>query len=154
MSRSSQRRSGFTTVELLVVIAVIGLIAAIIVPLLLKEIQRAQATAIVEEWRLLTEAVMLYETDAGQPLREWVDEEKMPPELERYIGGEIAWGHPGLGLEKSFVRLAVRLPVAGWKTVYVIRTESPARLIDTIQRVHDGPQTAYVPGRSIALIID
>jgi prepilin-type N-terminal cleavage/methylation domain-containing protein len=153
MRHPERDRRGFTIVELLIVIAVIGIIAGILIPMLLGEIQEAQATAIVEEWGLLSEAVMLYEVDAGEPLGPW-EEEKMPPELAPYISGEIVWSHKNLGMEKSFIRLEERAPGLGWKTVYVVRTDSRTRLIDEIQKKHDGAQTAYVPGRSIGMIID
>ena len=155
--RSSRRRdqtTGFTIVELLVVVAIIGIIAGIIIPMLLSEIQRAQATAIVEEWRLLSEAVMLYEVDAGQALGGWVDKPKMPPELDIYISGDIVWENPGVGLKKSFVRMPVAMPGLEWQTVFLIRTDGPTRLIETVRQVHDGRQTAHVPGRTIGLIID
>jgi prepilin-type N-terminal cleavage/methylation domain-containing protein len=48
-----QRRDGFTLVEIMVVVAIIALLAAIAVPNFLRSRKRAQATRVLEDLRVL-----------------------------------------------------------------------------------------------------
>jgi len=146
--------AGFTVVELLIVMAVILIIAAILIPLLLREVERTQATLIVEEWHLLSEAVVRYEVDAGESLGAWLTRPGMPPGIKTYVAGDLLWENPDLGLRKSFVRLPAPHPDLNWQTVFLITMDRPSHLIDVIRKVHEGRQTAYIPGRAIGLIID
>jgi len=140
--------------ELLVVLAVVLIIAAILIPSLLREVERTQATLIIEEWRLLREAVVRFEVDAGHPVGAWMALPGMPPELKPYVGGDILWANRSLGLRKSFVRLPEPESEVDWQTVFLIRVDRPSHLIDSIHEVHEGLETAYIPGRTIGLIID
>jgi prepilin-type N-terminal cleavage/methylation domain-containing protein len=62
MLRSS-RRGGFTLVELVIVMAVVGLLAAIGMPNLQRAILKARATAAVSELHVVRGAVMSYVND-------------------------------------------------------------------------------------------
>ncbi len=58
--RISSRRSGFTLVEIMIVVAIIALLAAIAVPNLLRSRKRAQASRILEDMRLIDNAIDQY----------------------------------------------------------------------------------------------
>ena len=50
---STSRRAGFTLVEIMIVVAIIGLIAAIAIPTHLRARKRSQATRVLEDLRVL-----------------------------------------------------------------------------------------------------
>ena len=54
------KRGGFTLVEIMIVVAIIALLAAIAVPNFLRSRKRSQATAVLEDLRMIDAAVDLY----------------------------------------------------------------------------------------------
>jgi type II secretion system protein G len=58
-----QKRAGFTLVEMLVVIAIIGVLAAILVPTLMAAVKRAKTAAIALELDRISQAFIAYELD-------------------------------------------------------------------------------------------
>ncbi len=81
---SSRRSAGFTLVELLVVVAIIGILANIITPMLLQQIEKARAVQILEEYRQLGNAYQRYATDYGQDPAAWFAAEAHP-DFSTYI---------------------------------------------------------------------
>lgn len=67
MKTPHSSRKGFTLVEIMIVVAIIALLAAIAVPNFLRSRKRAQATRILEDLRVLDHAVDQYaiETSKG-----------------------------------------------------------------------------------------
>ncbi|MEO6786650.1 MAG: prepilin-type N-terminal cleavage/methylation domain-containing protein [Chthoniobacteraceae bacterium] len=60
MKTFSSKRGGFTLVEIMIVVAIIALLAAIAVPNFLRSRKRSQATAILEDMRIIDGAVDQY----------------------------------------------------------------------------------------------
>ena len=60
MKTLSSKRGGFTLVEIMIVVAIIALLAAIAVPNFLRSRKRSQATAILEDMRIIDGAVDQY----------------------------------------------------------------------------------------------
>ena len=60
LNKLSKRRGGFTLVEIMIVVAIIALLAAIAVPGFLRARKRSQASRIVNDLRLIDAAVDQY----------------------------------------------------------------------------------------------
>jgi type II secretion system protein G len=60
-----QSRNGFTLIELLIVIAIIGILAAIAIPNLLNAVQRGRQKRTLGDMRSLATAVEAYHVDVG-----------------------------------------------------------------------------------------
>jgi prepilin-type N-terminal cleavage/methylation domain-containing protein len=74
---SSARRSGFTLVELLVVIVILAMLAALVTPAVMRSLNKARNSAIKAEIDLLHMAMMNYQSEYGavppcvEPLKYW-----------------------------------------------------------------------------------
>ena len=67
MSRNTVRRnSGFTLVEIMIVVAIIALLAAIAVPGFLRARKRSQATKILNDLRLIDSAIDQYAIETSK----------------------------------------------------------------------------------------
>ena len=78
---------GFSLIELLIVVAVIGLVSAIAIPNLVSAIQRARQTRSMADLKTLGRAVILYEQDnAGYPIEtSLVEAENLRSSLYSYM---------------------------------------------------------------------
>jgi prepilin-type N-terminal cleavage/methylation domain-containing protein len=76
LQKLNNRRGGFTLVEIMIVVAIIALLAAIAVPNFLRARKRSQATRILEDLRIIDSAIDQYaiETNkAGGATVNWTD---------------------------------------------------------------------------------
>ena len=65
LQKLTTRRGGFTLVEIMIVVAIIALLAAIAVPNFLRARKRSQATRVLEDLRLIDAAVDQYAIEAN-----------------------------------------------------------------------------------------
>ena len=76
LQKLNKNRGGFTLVEIMIVVAIIALLAAIAVPNFLRARKRSQATRILEDLRVIDSAIDQYaiETNkAGGATVDWTD---------------------------------------------------------------------------------
>jgi len=66
IQKLQKRRGGFTLVEIMIVVAIIALLAALAVPNFLRARKRSQATRILEDLRDLDHAIDQYAIDNGK----------------------------------------------------------------------------------------
>lgn len=65
MKRYKERESGFTLIELMVVIIILGLLAAIVMPRIVGETDKARYAAAYAQMRILEDALKRYKLDNG-----------------------------------------------------------------------------------------
>src|SRR5437660_3674724 len=91
------KRAGFTLVEIMIVVAIIALLAAIAVPGFLRARKRSQASRIINDLRLIDSAVDQYAIEnnksSGQPVNvsDWTKYLKAGTNL--YLTGADLMGH-------------------------------------------------------------
>jgi prepilin-type N-terminal cleavage/methylation domain-containing protein len=93
----NKKRAGFTLVEIMIVVAIIALLAAIAVPGFLRARKRSQASKVINDLRLISAAVDQYAIEnsrvTGNPVRiqDWTAYLKSDTEL--YNTGANLFGH-------------------------------------------------------------
>src|SRR5947208_14669985 len=73
LNKLKNKRAGFTLVEIMIVVAIIALLAAIAVPGFLRARKRSQASKIINDLRLITSAVDQYAIENGKKTSDPVD---------------------------------------------------------------------------------
>jgi prepilin-type N-terminal cleavage/methylation domain-containing protein len=81
LTKLQSRRSGFTLVEIMIVVAIIALLAAIAVPSFLRARKRSQATSTIETLRMIDGAKDQYAIENGKG----PTVEPTQPELAPYV---------------------------------------------------------------------
>ena len=66
LQKSTRGRGGFTLVEIMIVVAIIGLLAALAIPNWIRARKRSQASRTMEELRMLDNALDQYAIDNGK----------------------------------------------------------------------------------------
>lgn len=95
---SSKRRSGFTLIEIMIVVAIIALLAAIAVPGFLRSRKRSQASKILNDLRMIDAAIDQYAIEytkkTGDPVGvdDWKKYVKKDSNL--YATGADLFGNP------------------------------------------------------------
>lgn len=102
-----RKSSGFTLIEVMVVIVIIGVLAALIVPKVMSRPDEARVTAARVDIATITQALQLYKLDnhryptTEQGLQALVKKPTLPPVPENWKGNGYLervpndpWGHP------------------------------------------------------------
>lgn len=92
------RQKGYTLIELLIVVAIIGLLAAIAIPNLINALQRSRQKRTMADMRAISEAVEMYHQDISAfPIYVDVDADALRTDLQIYVkqfNGFDGWNHP------------------------------------------------------------
>ena len=92
------REKGYTLIELLIVIAVIGMVSAIAIPNLLNAMQRARQKRTMADMRGIAEAIEMYHTDLMYfPIYDDVVADTLEDDLRIYVrqfNGVDGWNNP------------------------------------------------------------
>lgn len=93
-----RRRNGFSLIELLIVVAVIGILATIAIPNLLTAIQRSRQSRTTADIRMISEGIEAYQNDySAYPVIDNGTVEQLSDDLEPYIrkfNYDDGWGQP------------------------------------------------------------
>ena len=102
-----RRRSGFTLIEIMVVVVILGLLAALVVPRIGPQVAEAQRTAAATQIKSMEDALEMYRMHNGfypstqQGLEALVTAPTTSPVPKRYMDGgyikkvpEDPWGNP------------------------------------------------------------
>jgi prepilin-type N-terminal cleavage/methylation domain-containing protein len=107
--RARQRRGGFTLVELLVVVSIVGILAGLAIPNMRNMTFRARATSVVGDLQSLGVAVVSYNANAHA----WPAEAPsgtVPPELNGYLPDGFSFQGNGYELDFENIPLPLGLP--------------------------------------------
>ena len=113
-----QKHMGFTLVEIMIVVAIIALLAAIAVPAFMRARKRAQATQVINDLRMIASAVDQYAVEyskmAGTPVDtpDWTSYMKKGTPL--YTTASDVFGQP-YGLQT--VDQEPKVPAATWNAL-------------------------------------
>jgi len=95
LQKLNKNRGGFTLVEIMIVVAIIALLAAIAVPNFLRARKRSQATRILEDLRIIDSAIDQYAIEnnkAGGDTVQWAD-------IQKYLkNGSVLYNSNGADL--------------------------------------------------------
>ena len=97
-AKTTHRQGGFTIIELLIVVAIIGIIAVLAMPNLIAAIQRSRQSRSVADIRMISQGVEAYQTDhSSYPVVDNGTVSELEGDLEIYIRkfNELdGWGEP------------------------------------------------------------
>ncbi len=152
---SPARQGGTTLLELVLVMAILGLLANVIVPALIMQIAKGRAAALISEFKLIENAVHNHHTDSGAAPGPWFSAAEHP-DLAPYLRGRINYQQPGLGLTKIFLRYPESYPsrFLRFRSGYLLWSQEPSPLLTIVERTFDGQVEVFWPGRLVVLVIE
>jgi len=121
----TKKRSGFTLVEIMIVVAIIALLAAIAVPGFLRARKRAQASRILNDLRMIDSAVDQYAietaktTNAPVDVSDWTNYVKKDTML--YATGNDMFGDP---YGAQTVDTLPKVPNSAWTSLSDVADDS------------------------------
>jgi prepilin-type N-terminal cleavage/methylation domain-containing protein len=118
LNKINKRRGGFTLVEIMIVVAIIALLAAIAVPGFLRARKRAQASRILNDLRLIDSAVDQYAIETNKStgsvvgITDWTNYLKKNSTL--YLSGKDLFGN---SYGSQTVDSLPKVPAGAWTTL-------------------------------------
>jgi len=139
MKKSLRKRRGFTLVEVLVVVVILGLLAALVVPRVVGRGEEAKRTAAAVQIREIEQALEMYRLDSSmypttaQGLEALVARPSIPPEPRKYREG-------------GYLR---KVPVDPWGSPFVYRQPGDHGEYDLFSPGADGEEGGEGAGKDI-----
>ena len=116
LQKLNKNRGGFTLVEIMIVVAIIALLAAIAVPNFLRARKRSQATRILEDLRMIDAAIDQYAIENNKSAGDAITWTQVRSYLKTGTNLELSGGNDFLG--NSFGSFSVdaipRVPTASF----------------------------------------
>ena len=127
MNGSSSGEGGFTLLELLIVMVIIATLAAIAIPMYMRNVQAAKEAVLREDLRVMRTAINSYT----------VDKEKAPQSLDDLVSG-------------GYLKAVPKDPITGrtdtWQTTQSDTLDSVDQTQGGIDDVHSGAQQVGTDG--------
>lgn len=134
-----KRRSGFTLVEILVVVVIIGMLAALVAPKVVGRGEEAKRTAAQVQIRELEQALDMYKLDSGMyPTTE--------QGLEALINKPTTSPEPRKWKDGGYLR---KLPVDPWGKEFIYRHPGDHGDVDLFSCGADGEEGGEGDGKDI-----
>jgi prepilin-type N-terminal cleavage/methylation domain-containing protein len=118
LTKFTTKRAGFTLVEIMIVVAVIALLAAIAVPSFLRARKRSQASKIINDLRMIDSALDQYAIETGKQsgspvaVSDWTNYVKKDTTI--YNTGQDLFGND---YGPQTVDLLPKAPLSAWNTL-------------------------------------
>lgn len=120
------RRNGFTTIELLVVVAIVASLAAVVLPRVTDYVVRGRAAALAQSLDALVNAIMAFRSDVG----------RFPQQLVS-LGAPLTASSTDVCSTPSVPRYIPEQNRKAWRGPYVARVLGPAGIVSGTATIQD-----------------